>query len=78
MEEFQKEKNRLAKTNIVYTSTNNTEKEQEKSINIKKPHMKNLLYPISQINSRIISSIALNLQEIIDENKMIIKYSYRK
>ena len=78
MEEFQKEKNRLAKTNIVYTSTNNTEKEQEKSINIKKPHMKNHLYPISQINSRIISSIALNLQEIIDENKMIIKYSYRK
>ena len=35
--------------------------------------MKNHLYPISQINSRIISSIALNLQEIIDENKMNIK-----
>ena len=61
MEEFQKEKNRTAKTDILNTSTNNTEKEQEKSINIKKSHMKNLLYSISPINSRITSSIALNL-----------------
>ena len=58
MEEFQKVKNRSSKTDIVNTSTNNTEKEQEKLIYIKKPHMKNLLYPILPINSRIISSIA--------------------
>ena len=78
MEEFQKEKNSSSKIDILNTSTNNTEKEQEKSINLKKPHIKNLLYPISLINARIISSISLNLQEIIYENKMNIKYSYRK
>jgi len=65
MEEFQKEKNSSSKIDILNTSTNNTEKEQEKSINLKKPHIKNLLYPISLINARIISSISLNLQEII-------------
>ena len=78
MEETQKEKNRSAKTDINNTSTKGTEKEQEKSISIKKLHIKNLLFQISPINTKIISSIALNLQEIINENLMNIKYSYRK
>ncbi len=78
MEEQQKEKNRSAKTDINNTSTKGTEKEQEKSISIKKLHIKNLLFQISPINTKIISSIALNLQEIINENLMNIKYSYRK
>jgi hypothetical protein len=78
MEEQQKEKNRSAKTDINNTSTKGTEKEQEKSISIKKLHIKNLLFPISPINTKIISSIALNLQEIINKNLMNIKYSYRK
>ena len=78
MEEFQKEKNSSSKIDILNTSTNNTEKEQEKSISIKKLHIKNLLFQISPINTKIISSIALNLQEIINKNLMNIKYSYRK
>jgi hypothetical protein len=78
MEEQQKEKNRSAKTDINNTSTKGTEKEQEKSISIKKLHIKNLLFQISPINTKIISSIALNLKEIINENLMNIKYSYRK
>ena len=68
--------NRSAKTEI-NTSIKESEKEQEKSICAKKLNIKKLYY-ISPINSRIISSIAINLQEIIDENLMNIKYSYRK
>jgi hypothetical protein len=68
--------NRSAKTEI-NTSIKESEKEQEKSICAKKLNTKKLYY-ISPINSRIISSIAINLQEIIDENLMNIKYSYRK
>ena len=78
MEEQINEKNRSAKTDIINTSTNTTEKEhEEKSINIKNKNIKNF-FLISPLNSRIISSIALNLQEIINENLMNIKYSYRK
>jgi hypothetical protein len=78
MEEQINEKNRSAKTDIINTSTNTTEKEhEEKSINIKKTNIKNF-FLISPLNSRIISSIALNLQEIINENLMNIKYSYKK
>ena len=55
MEEKQKEKNRSAKTDINNTSTKGTEKEQEKSISIKKLHIKNLLFPISPINTKNIS-----------------------
>ena len=68
--------NRSAKTEI-NTSIKESEKEQEKSICAKKLNIKKLYY-ISPINSRIISSIAINLQEIIDENLMNINYSYRK
>ena len=76
MEEPLIDLNRSAKTEI-NTSIKESEKEQEKSICAKKLNTKKLYY-ISPINSRIISSIAINLQEIIDENLMNIKYSYRK
>ncbi len=76
MEEPLIDLNRSAKTEI-NTSIKESEKEQEKSICAKKLNTKKLYY-ISPINSRIISSIAVNLQEIIDENLMNIKYSYRK
>ena len=76
MEEPLIDLNRSAKTEI-NTSIKESEKEQEKSICAKKLNIKKLYY-ISPINSRIISSIAINLQEIIDENLMNIKYSYRK
>ena len=77
MEEQLIDMNRSAKIEI-NTSTKDTEKEHEKSICGKKSHIKSIFFPISPINSRIISSIATNLQEIIDENLINLKYSYRK
>ena len=77
MEEPLIDMNRSAKIEI-NTSTKDTEKEHEKSICGKKSHIKSIFFPISPINSRIISSIATNLQEIIDENLINLKYSYRK
>ena len=48
MEEQINEKNRSAKTDIINTSTNTTEKEhEEKSINIKKTNIKNFFFNIS-------------------------------